>query len=227
MKKKFKAILFDMDGTVVSTDHIWTQCNKDFLNKHNIFCEKKLSFLNNHMRGLPIQKCVESVQNNLLLHHITHNEIISDFVEIIKKNYDLSIEYIASFPKFGEKIKLNNIPRAIATNADDAGLLKTVKAVQLHKYFDHHLYGISCVNHRAKPHPDIYLYAAKKLGVAPEECIVFEDSPHGINAGNSAGMHTIAINSANIKNQLGKANRIIDSYDEIDIIEYFDIQHTS
>ena len=46
---------------------------------------------------------------------------------------------------------------------------------------------------RSKPDPDCFLTAASKLGCAPEECIVFEDSLHGLQAGRSAGMHVVAL----------------------------------
>ena len=44
-----------------------------------------------------------------------------------------------------------------------------------------------------KPHPEIYLTAASKLGVEPRRCLVFEDSPHGIQAGKAAGMTVVAV----------------------------------
>ena len=46
---------------------------------------------------------------------------------------------------------------------------------------------------RGKPNPDIYLVAASKLGVAPERCLVVEDSPHGVRAGHAAGMDVVLI----------------------------------
>jgi len=69
---------------------------------------------------------------------------------------------------------------------------------------------------RGKPDPDIFLLCADRLSVAPERCIVFEDSPNGIKAARAAGMQVIAINSPYVeKSDLSEAALIIDSFREM------------
>lgn len=68
---------------------------------------------------------------------------------------------------------------------------------------------------RGKPAPDIFLEAARRLGVSPEECVVFEDSPHGIRAGHDAGMFTVAIPDARLPgNDFSIANRVLTSLED-------------
>jgi len=62
-----------------------------------------------------------------------------------------------------------------------------LKTTQLWDFFAPHIYSADCVKN-GKPDPDIYLYAADKLGTAPSDCLVIEDSTHGVQAGLSAGM---------------------------------------
>jgi beta-phosphoglucomutase family hydrolase len=66
-----------------------------------------------------------------------------------------------------------------------------------------------------KPDPEVFLKAAQKLGVPPERCLVFEDSLHGIEAARHAGMKCIAITTTNHKERLSKAQKVIDSFQEL------------
>lgn len=66
----------------------------------------------------------------------------------------------------------------------------------------------------AKPAPDVYLEAARRLGVPAEKCIVFEDIPVGIQAGKSAGMRTCAIRDDYSQSQDGEKRRLADYYIE-------------
>ena len=73
------------------------------------------------------------------------------------------------------------------------------------------------VNKVCKPNPDIFLHAAKSIGVDPKDCIVIEDSVHGIQAAKAAGMYCIAINTGNDRHLLGQADEIVDCYKQIDL----------
>lgn len=68
-----------------------------------------------------------------------------------------------------------------------------------------------------KPAPDIYLKAAELLDVSPDECLVIEDSPPGITAAKSAGMFCIALTATYPRDELGNADLIVESINEVDI----------
>ncbi len=70
---------------------------------------------------------------------------------------------------------------------------------------------------KGKPDPECFLLAASRLGAKPENCIVIEDSTAGVSAAKSAGMKCIAITNTRRRNQLKKANMVIDSLENIDI----------
>ncbi|CAK0864865.1 unnamed protein product [Prorocentrum cordatum] len=66
--------------------------------------------------------------------------------------------------------------------------------------------------HRGKPAPDIFLEAARRLGAQPGECVVFEDSPHGITAAKAAGMHAVAVPDPRLPgNDFSHADRVVSS----------------
>lgn len=71
---------------------------------------------------------------------------------------------------------------------------------------------------KPKPYPDLYLHAAAQLGIDPEECIAIEDSATGLAAAKSAGMFCIGINTAKKPETLSEAHMIIDTYDQIDLL---------
>lgn len=88
---------------------------------------------------------------------------------------------------------------ALATSSQTGEALRVLRALELEDQFDA-VIGADQVQ-KAKPDPEIYLLAASKLDVPPEECLVIEDSPPGVRAGLAAGMNVVAV--ANDLTELG------------------------
>ena len=86
----------------------------------------------------------------------------------------------------------------------------------LKDFFEDHIYTVSHVKHH-KPSPDIFIHAAKQLGVEPHLCIAIEDTATGLKAAKDAGMFCIGINTGNNKHALKEAHLIVDGYHEIDL----------
>jgi HAD superfamily hydrolase (TIGR01509 family) len=84
-------------------------------------------------------------------------------------------------------------PMAVGSNAEPANIDFVLDRAGLRHHFRALVDGHQV--ERPKPHPDIYLRAAALLGVPPDACIVFEDSPTGIAAGVAAGMRVVAVNT--------------------------------
>jgi beta-phosphoglucomutase len=87
--------------------------------------------------------------------------------------------------------RAKGVPVALATNAEPANVAFLLDGSGLRRWFQAIADGSQVEN--AKPAPDIYLLAARKLGIAPRNCIVFEDSPVGITAARAAGMRVVGI----------------------------------
>lgn len=112
-------------------------------------------------------------------------EVYPAFFESLKPNYPL-IELIASFHAFGAKT-------AIASTARKENLLNALKYLDLLKYFDLIFAGVDV--HKGKPDPEIYLKTMSALGVSPENTLIFEDSPVGIEAAKASGAKYIHVTS--------------------------------
>ncbi len=87
-----------------------------------------------------------------------------------------------------------NIPCAVASNSERAWVDRVLDITDLTARFQ----AIATADEvaRPKPAPDVYLRAAERLGVAPEHCVAFEDSPRGLQAAHAAGMFTVAVPTA-------------------------------
>ena len=214
---KYKAVIFDMDGTVVDTGTIWDQATRTVIQNRGVTISPELNIeLKNKLNGLALP------QSCLVIKELTNcpksiEEIMQEKTAIALSLYQQGVNLIHGFTDLHAKIKELNLKIGLATNANDATLAETKRALKLEQFFGIHLYGISHVNMIGKPNPAIYLYAAEQLEVAAHECIAIEDSAHGIKAAKAAGMLCIGITTSKNPLQTQEADLIIDNYHELDI----------
>jgi len=81
--------------------------------------------------------------------------------------------------------------------------------------FEGRVYFPSHVGGRAKPEPDLFLYAAAQLATLPERCAVIEDSPRGIEAGRRAGMRVIGLATTHPRELIANADVVVSSFAEM------------
>jgi HAD superfamily hydrolase (TIGR01509 family) len=91
--------------------------------------------------------------------------------------------------------RFSHLPRCIASSSSIDRLQLCLSVLELEAEFGNHVFSADMVA-RGKPHPDIFLFAADKLGVSPNECLVIEDSAGGIRAAVAAGMTAIGLCAA-------------------------------
>lgn len=103
--------------------------------------------------------------------------------------------------------KENRLPVALATAGNTRNIDFTIDGLGIRSFFSAFVGGDD-VTH-GKPHPEVFLIAAQRLGVAPEECLVFEDSPAGVEAARRAGMRCIALNLMNPRSEFGDTSHVV------------------
>ncbi len=182
-----KAVLFDLDGTLVDSMWVWRDIDIDFLSAIG--------------RELPddLQKCIEGMSFTETAEYFKKRFDIKDDVEDIKikwnkmayDKYTSEVKLKKGAKEFLARLKADGILVGIASSNSMTLIEGALKAEGVLEYFD--AITTACEAGAGKPAPDIYLLAAKKLDAAPEKCLVFEDIPMGIMAGNAAGMTTVAV----------------------------------
>ncbi|MCX8057451.1 MAG: HAD family phosphatase [Ignavibacteria bacterium] len=204
-----KAILFDMDGIIVDSLHFhylaWDKMFKDrggIISEHTVLLHEG----RNSKEILPILMKEAKV-------FIPENEW-DDFIEK-KREYYRSIVKIQYFPNAFDvisELKNRGLKTALVTASAKKNMEKAIPEDR-RKLFDVILTAESFT--KAKPNPDPYLEAQKKLGVEINECVVIENAPLGIEAAKNAGMICIAIETTLGREYLTKADFIINSIEEL------------
>lgn len=213
---KYKAIIFDMDGTIISTESVWSVVEKQLLKKYGNLSEQECLAILPLMKGASLYTSCKYIKDTFSPEE-SLEEILEMKQQLAFKAFENNISFIEGFDTFHKKLTDKNLVSAIATNSNQKSLDVISEQIALQKFFDQHIYSIDIVNKIPKPKPDIYLHAAQQLGVPPEQCIAIEDSATGIAAAKAAKMFCIGINTGNDRNTLSQADLIVDSYDEIDL----------
>lgn len=212
-----RAVIFDLDGTIVTTEAAWDAAAHDLLRKMGISQETIQAHqkqLEEEYLGAQPEEWASGIQKIYNL-AVEPKKLFQDIQDSVFARYDQDVTFIQGFERFIKRLEEQRIKRAIATNSDDKSLNKICDVMRLRDYFGDHIYGVSRVSH-GKPNPAIYLHAAESLQVQPAHCIAIEDSAIGIAAAKGAGMYCIGMNSAGQPEQLESADSVVQHYDEID-----------
>ena len=201
MKKT--AVIFDMDGVIFDTERVYMGIFVDVYAEYGYEMNKGIY---STLIGRDRQSITKSLYEIYGL-HFPAKEIFEKCDAGLKKAIDTGkVPMKDGALEIFRYLKNNNFKMALATSSHKEKLEMQLKIHNLEEVFDE----IVCADDvvRSKPDPSIFLAAARKLKVNPEECIVIEDSPAGIEAAHNANMMSIHVED------LVKANDKIKEYSE-------------
>lgn len=118
-------------------------------------------------------------------------EIAMEKEKLYQQAFFPHLQLIAGLPDFLQKAQQHHILMAIGSAAIPFNINFVLDNLHLHDYFKAVVSADDVV--LSKPHPETYLKAAQLLGVAPENCVVFEDAPKGVEAARNAGMQAVVL----------------------------------
>ena len=213
MLKYAKAVLFDLDGTLVDSMWMWKDIDMEYLGKYGITLPPELQ---EYIEGMSFSEVSAYFKEAFGIKE-SLEEIKSEWVSMAKYKYTHEVPLKPGALRFLQHLKEQGIPMGIATSNSRDLLDAVLESLEISPYFDCCM--TSCEAGAGKPAPDIYLKVAKILKTEPKDCLIFEDTPAGILAGNRAGIPVCAMadeNSAGRKDQiLQMADYYAETFDQV------------
>lgn len=179
-----KLIIWDFDGVIADTEHVSMRT-----------WQKTLKFYDIDLNFAETVSCVlgRGPASQLEMLRPYNPRLSADDIEKVNRIVSQEVQKTLTLTNGIEEIfKMKNFTQCIATGNAPEGIKARVIPLGLNRYFsEDKLFSASFVKH-GKPEPDLFLYAAEKLGFSPEHCVVIEDAVTGLTAGLRAGMLTVA-----------------------------------
>ena len=204
--KNKKAVLFDLDGTLVDSMWMWPQIDVEFLGRFGYDCPGDLERAG---EGMSFSETAAYFKERFSL-PMTLEEIKECWSQMAMDKYRTQVPLKPGALEFLRYCKDQGIATGIATSNGRPIVDAVIEALQIGEYFQE--VATACEVEKGKPEPDIYLEVARRLQVAPEDCLVFEDVPAGILAGKRAGMTVLAVEDDFSRELSGEKKALADGY---------------
>jgi mannitol-1-/sugar-/sorbitol-6-/2-deoxyglucose-6-phosphatase len=187
MPSPFYAVIFDLDGVLADSEPWWNQIDAKLLAEHgvsyrgeyhrNVLCVSYRLAVEFYKNAFHISASVEELMRR-------RGEIAADF-------FTNRVGLFPSAKATLEQLREMKLHLAVGTSSVSASACPFLERTGIRSFFRVVVTGDEV--HQGKPHPDIYLRAAKKLGISPEACLIIEDALAGIAAAKAANMCVAAI----------------------------------
>jgi len=204
---RFKAIIFDLDGTLIDSMQLWRRVDTEFLNSRGIRVPKDLF---DHLpHGNSFIQTATYFKNRFDLPD-SPESIMQEWTDMVSHHYENDIPLKPGVKNLIEALANKGFIIGLGTSNSYELAVKSLKHNGIWHYFrtavtgDEHLKG--------KPFPDIYLLAAQRLDLEPAECLVIEDTLTGVQAGKAAGMTVYAIHDEDSSEQHEQIKQTADRF---------------
>lgn len=200
--KKFKALIFDMNGTMINDMHYHEMAWHDVL-VNQLKAPLSLSDVRHQIYGTASEMFARVFGPGRFSEEEI-NAITQRKEARYREEFLPHLKLIDGLAVFLDHVQSKKIPLAIGTAAPVLNIDFVVDNLNLRNYFPV-IVGPDDVK-ESKPNPEVFLTAAQRMEIAPSECLVFEDAPKGIEAAARAGMNAIAVTSFHTTEELKNKN---------------------
>ena len=209
IENKLQAIIWDMDGVLVDNSELHYQTWVDI---YRTYGNGEQPLRRDRFEAVFGMRNDETVSHLFAPARVT-SEFIAEVSDAKEELYRQRLQgnvqalpgvraWLAYWPAVGAK-------QALASSAPQPNIDAILTELQVEPFFDAIVSAEAGGISRGKPAPDIFLEAARRLGVAPANCLVIEDAMVGIQAAKSAGMRCIAVTTTHARNDLVEADRVV------------------
>jgi HAD superfamily hydrolase (TIGR01509 family) len=187
MRQPFRAVIFDLDGVLADSEPRWNEIDAKLLAEYGVTYRGEY---HRNVLGVSYRLAVEFYKKTFGL-SVPTDEVMRRRGEIAADFFASRIEAFPSTKPVLQELRQMNLHLAVATSSVSASARPFLARHGLTAFFEVVVTGEE-VEH-GKPHPDIYLHAAKELGIPADACLVIEDAFSGIAAAKAAKMRVAAV----------------------------------
>ncbi len=200
-----KALIFDMDGTLLDTMSAWDNIGYEYLSSKGITAIPEK--LDDELKAMTLLEASELFRKHFLPNN-TKEQICDDLNNLIRHKYEYEFELKENTKEFLEMYK--HLPKCVATATERSLVEPALKRLGIFDYFEFIITSYEVGN--SKTEPDIFLQSAEKLGHKISETIVFEDAPFALKTAKTAGFYTVAIHDDSYKASIDIIKEYSDQY---------------
>ncbi|MDP8201352.1 MAG: HAD family phosphatase [Candidatus Tenebribacter burtonii] len=206
---KYKAVIFDLDGTLIDSMGIWIKIDKEYLEIRNIPVPDNL--FKDVKTGNSFTEICQYFKDKFDLPESIET-IGAEWTDMVEEHYKTDIKLKPGAIELIEFLHVNTVKMGIGTSNSKYLAETVLQANNVLQYFESIVAG--CEEIKGKPYPDIFLNSAEELRIDPAKCLVIEDTLQGVIAAHNGGMDAFAIFDDNDTHDVEKLKLEADFYAE-------------
>lgn len=185
-----KKLIFDVDGTILDSMHIWFEPLEELLNKYGHSLKTMPIEDKGKIEALPFEKMCHYLAEEII-NDMTGEEIIDHFSQIVGHAYDHELMPVEGVLEILKKLKDQGFSMSIASSTNYPYLKAALTRLGVYDYFD--FFATPDITNLKKSDPKYWQYSIKKHGVDAKECVLFDDALYAVKAAGKEGIRTVGL----------------------------------